>query len=145
MAVIDDSAKEQGIGARLRRSEDDRYLRGRGRYVGDMRRLGMLEMAFVRSPLAHANIRKITKPADDGANVFTNADLTGVTGIVANCALPGFRSSEQPVLAHDKVRHVGEPIVACLAETRAAAEDLAELVEIDFEELTAVAEMNSEC
>ena len=52
MAVIDDSAKDQGIGARLRRSEDDRYLRGRGRYVGDMRRLGMLEMAFVRSPLA---------------------------------------------------------------------------------------------
>ena len=147
MAVVDDSAKDQGIGARLRRSEDDRYLRGRGRYVADIRRPGMLEMAFVRSPLAHANICGISKPSTDAdiryENVFTNADLTGVTGIIANCALPGFRSSEQPVLAHDKVRHVGEPIVACLAETRAAAEDLAELVDIDFEELTAVADMTT--
>ena len=147
MAVVDDSAKDQGIGARVRRSEDDRYLRGRGRYIGDIRRPGMLEMAFVRSPLAHAKICGISKPEADTdigyENVFTNADLTGVTGIVANCALPGFRSSEQPVLAYDKVRHVGEPIVACLAETRAAAEDLAELVDIDFEELTAVAEMTT--
>ena len=57
MAVSDERARERGIGARLARSEDDRYLRGRGRFIADIRRHGMLEMAFVRSPLAHAYIR----------------------------------------------------------------------------------------
>ncbi|MGI9480691.1 MAG: xanthine dehydrogenase family protein molybdopterin-binding subunit [Hyphomicrobiaceae bacterium] len=143
MAVIDEHAQQQGIGARLHRHEDDRYLRGRGRYIADIRRVGMLDMAFVRSPLAHARILGIAKPEDSGDQVFTNADLAGVSGIVANSALPGFRPSEQPVLAAEVVRHVGEPVVACLAETRAAAEDLAELVDVDFEELTAVAEMTT--
>ena len=136
-------ARARGIGVALPRKEDDRYLRGRGRYVGDIRRAGMLDMAFVRSPLAHARIKQITKPENSEDTVFANADLTGVSGIIADCALPGFRSSVQPVLASDKVRHVGEPIVACLAPTRAAAEDLAELVDIEFEELTAVAEMTT--
>lgn len=143
MAVIDERAQERGIGARLHRQEDDRYLRGRGRYIADIRRAGMLDMAFVRSPLAHAQILGITKPQDGGDLVFTHADLVGVTGIVANSALPGFRPSEQPVLAADVVRHVGEPVVACLAETRAEAEDLAELVDVAFEERTAVAEMTT--
>ncbi len=143
MAVVDERARERGIGARLHRSEDDRYLRGRGRFVADIRRLGMLEMAFVRSPLAHAYVRGITKPETGGDLVFANADLVGVSSIVANSALPGFRNSEQPVLAADVVRHVGEPIVACLADTRAEAEDLAELVDIEFEERTAVAEMTT--
>ncbi|MBU0798438.1 MAG: xanthine dehydrogenase family protein molybdopterin-binding subunit [Alphaproteobacteria bacterium] len=123
------------------RREDDRYLRGRGRFIADMRLPGMLEMAFVRSPLAHARIRGVTKPAEGGASVFTIDDLTGVKGISANSGLPGFRSSTQPVLAQGKVRHVGEPVAACLAENRALAEDLAELVEVDFEELPAVHDM----
>ena len=84
MAVVDERARERGIGARLHRSEDDRYLRGRGRFVADIRRLGMLEMAFVRSPLAHAYVRGITKPETGGDLVFTNADLVGVSSIVAN-------------------------------------------------------------
>ncbi|MBU2089165.1 MAG: xanthine dehydrogenase family protein molybdopterin-binding subunit [Alphaproteobacteria bacterium] len=131
----------KGVGARLLRREDDRYLRGRGRFIADMRLPGMLEMAFVRSPLAHARIRGVTKPAEGGASVFTIDDLTGVKGISANSGLPGFRSSTQPVLAQGKVRHVGEPVAACLAENRALAEDLAELVEVDFEELPAVHDM----
>ena len=131
----------KGVGARLLRREDDRYLRGRGRFIADMRLPGMLEMAFVRSPLAHARIRGVTKPAEGGASVFTIDDLVGVKGISANSGLPGFRSSTQPVLAQGKVRHVGEPVAACLAENRALAEDLAELVEVDFEELPAVHDM----
>ncbi|KZD10702.1 xanthine dehydrogenase family protein molybdopterin-binding subunit [Oceanibaculum pacificum] len=134
-------ATGKGVGARLLRREDDRYLRGRGRFIADMRLPGMLEMAFVRSPLAHARIRGVTKPAEGGASVFTIDDLAGVKGISANSGLPGFRSSTQPVLAQGKVRHVGEPVAACLAENRALAEDLAELVEIDFEELPAVHDM----
>lgn len=107
----------------------------------------MLDMAFVRSPLAHASIKSITKPdveslrSDEG--VYIAADLIGVTGIVANSALPGFRTSEQPILAASKVRHVGEPIVACLAQTRAAAEDLAEAVQVDLDEIAAVVEMTT--
>ncbi len=77
--------------------------------------------------------------------VFTAADLIGVKGIIANSGLSGFRSSIQPVLAVDKVRHVGEPIAACLARTRAEAEDLAELVALDLEELPAVSDMTRAC
>ncbi|MEQ9609504.1 MAG: xanthine dehydrogenase family protein molybdopterin-binding subunit [Kiloniellaceae bacterium] len=131
----------KGVGARLARREDDRYLRGRGRFIADIRLAGMLDMAFVRSPYAHAKLRSVTKPEEGEDRVFTAADLTGVTGIRADSGLPGFRSSVQPILAVDKVRHVGEPLAVCLGETRAAAEDLAELVEADFEELPAVHDM----
>ncbi|MEM7749009.1 MAG: xanthine dehydrogenase family protein molybdopterin-binding subunit [Pseudomonadota bacterium] len=143
MADIESQDRQRGVGARLARKEDDRYLRGRGRYVGDIRRPGMLEMAFVRSPLAHARIKSVTKPDDSDDSVFVGGDLVGVSGIEANSSLPGFRNSVQPVLARDKVLHVGEPIVACLAETRAQAEDLCERVDINFEELTAVVEMTT--
>ncbi len=67
----------RGVGASLLRKEDDRFLRGQGRYIGDMRMPDMLEMAFVRSPLAHGRIRGITKP--DGL-AFVAADLEGVIG-----------------------------------------------------------------
>ena len=56
------SYRSNGIGASVKRLEDDRYLRGRGKFVGDIRLPGMLEIAFVRSPLAHANIKNIHKP-----------------------------------------------------------------------------------
>lgn len=139
------SGSGKGIGARLPRREDDRFLRGRGRYVGDMKLPGMLEMAFLRSPLAHARIRRIDKPAEGAQHIYTVADLIGVKGMRADSGLPGFRGSVQPILAEGKVRHVGEPIAACLAETRALAEDLAELVEVDFEELPAVHDMTKAC
>jgi carbon-monoxide dehydrogenase large subunit len=61
--------------------------------------------------------------------------------MIAISGLPGFKASEQPVLAHDKVRHVGEPIAVCVAPTRAEAEDLAASIEVDFEELPAVVDM----
>jgi len=131
----------KGVGARLQRREDDRYLRGRGRFIADIRLPGMLDMAFVRSPYAHARLRSVTKPRGTDDRVFTAADLTDVSGIRADSGLPGFRSSVQPILADDKVRHVGEPLAVCLAESRAEAEDLAELVEADFEELAAVHDM----
>ena len=146
-STTQDAARHKGVGASTRRHEDDRYLRGRGRFVGDIRRAGMLDMAFVRSPLAHASIRSITKPDANSLRsvegVYVAADLTGVTGIVANSALPGFQASVQPILADSKVRHVGEPIVACLAQTRAAAEDLAEAVQVDLDEIAAVVEMTT--
>jgi carbon-monoxide dehydrogenase large subunit len=130
-----------GIGSSISRLEDERYLRGRGRFVADIPMIGMLEVAFVRSPLAHGIVRGIRKPDGREATVFVMADLNGVRGIRADSGLPGFRSSVQPILVSEKVRHVGEPLAACVAANRAEAEDLAELVLVDIEELPAVIEM----
>ncbi|WP_371743799.1 xanthine dehydrogenase family protein molybdopterin-binding subunit [Mangrovicoccus sp. HB161399] len=130
-----------GVGASVRRLEDDRYLEGRGRYVGDIRMPGMLEVAFLRSPVAHAELRGVTKPAGAGHQVFAAADLAGVQGIRADSGLPGFRSSIQPVLACDRIRHVNEPIAACVAQTRAQAEDLADATQIAYDALPAVHDM----
>jgi carbon-monoxide dehydrogenase large subunit len=138
---ISANKSKKGVGARLKRREDKRFLHGRGKFIGDIRFPGMLDMAFVRSPLAHARIVSITKPEATDGHVFTSDDLTGVEGIQANSGLPGFRRSTQPILASPKTRHVGEPVVACLAETRAEAEDLADLVQIEFDELPAVHDM----
>jgi carbon-monoxide dehydrogenase large subunit len=134
-------ASGQGIGASLLRKEDDRFMRGRGEYVANIRMVGMQDVAFARSPVAHAFIRGIEKPAGMEHAVFTLADLTGVKPIVANSTLKGFKTSEQPVLAGDKVRQVGEMIAMCVADTRAQAEDLAAQVFVDFDELPAVVDM----
>lgn len=134
-------ASARGIGARLRRKEDDRFLRGRGDYVANLRMTGMQDVAFVRSPLAHARIRGIDKPPEHQHAVFTLADLEGVRPIVADSGLPGFKSSAQTVLAGDKVRQVGEMIAMCVAPTRARAEDIAAQVFVDFDELPAVVDM----
>ena len=132
---------QQGIGARLLRKEDDRFMRGRGEYVGDIRLPGMQEAAFLRSPLAHARIEAIRVPPTLRDRVFLAADLAGVAPIRADTALPGFKSSVQPVLATGKVRYVGEPIALCVAPTRAEAEDLMAEIDIDFEPLPVVHDM----
>ena len=131
----------QGIGARLIRKEDDRLLRGRGQFVADLRFAGLKDVAFVRSPLAHARIRGIAIPAEHKAAVFTAGDMTGVKPIVAVSSLRGFKASEQPSLATEKVRFVGELVAMCVAPTRAEAEDIASTVTLDFDELPAVYDM----
>ncbi|MEP7098843.1 MAG: hypothetical protein ABI748_14375, partial [Dokdonella sp.] len=82
-------------------------------------------MAFVRSPLAHARIVDIVVAPSYEGSVFTAKDLTGVKAVRAVTALPGFKASEQPILAYGKVRHVGEMVAMCVAATRAEAEDIA--------------------
>ncbi|MCP1673565.1 carbon-monoxide dehydrogenase large subunit [Natronocella acetinitrilica] len=130
-----------GVGSRVRRKEDDRYLRGKGEYVGDMQLPGMQELAFLRSSLAHAHLTGITKPEGAERQVFASADLVGVKAIRAVSALPGFKVSEQPILAVDKVRFVGELLAACLAPTRGEAEDLAAATRVDMEPIPAVSDM----
>jgi aerobic carbon-monoxide dehydrogenase large subunit len=132
---------EQGIGARLTRKEDDRLMRGRGQYVGDIRVAGMQDVAFLRSPIAHGRIRGIAVPPQYKDAVFTAGDLHGVKPIRAVSSLPGFKASEQPVLATDKVRHVGELVAMCVAPTRAEAEDIAASLTLDLEELPAQHDM----
>jgi aerobic carbon-monoxide dehydrogenase large subunit len=130
-----------GIGARLERKEDDRFLRGRGQYVGDIRLPGMQEVAFLRSPLAHARIERIKVPPAIRDRVFLADDLLGVAPIRADTALPGFKSSLQPVLASAKVRYVGELVAMCVAGNRAEAEDMAAAIELELEPLPAVCDM----
>jgi carbon-monoxide dehydrogenase large subunit len=132
-----------GVGRSVPRLEDDRYMRGRGEFIADIRLAGMRDLAFVRSPVAHARIRAVHKPADAEAQVFVAQDLIGVQPIVAVSALPGFKASAQPVLASDKVRHVGEAIAVCVAATRAEAEDLAAAVEVEFDELPPLVDMRA--
>src|SRR5205085_7346393 len=107
-------------------------------FVADIRRAGMLEVAFLRSPLAHARSVSIAKPAGCEDRVWTMDDLEGVKPIRAVSALKGFKPSDMWPLARGKVRHVGEPIAMCVGATRAEAEDVAALVRIEYEELPAV-------
>ena len=130
-----------GVGARLERKEDERFLRGRGQFVADIRLVGMRDVAFLRSPFAHAAIGMIDVPHDERGQVFLAADLIGVKPIRSVSGLPGFKASEQPILASQKVRHVGELIAMCVADTRADAEDIANAVNVDFQELPVIFDM----
>lgn len=131
----------KGVGARLPRKEDDRYMRGRGEFVADIRLAGMKDVAFLRSPLAHAKLNCVSIPEHLRGRVFTHDDMSGVRAIRAETGLPGFKASEQPVLATGKVRHVGELVAMCLGATRAQAEDAAAGIDVHFEELPAVSDM----
>jgi len=133
--------KPFGVGARVARKEDDRHLRGRGQFVGDMTMPGMREVAFLRSPVAHARITHVEVPDALRGKVFVASDLVGVKPIRAVSGLPGFKPSEQPILASGKVRYVGELIAACIAPTRAEAEDLAEQIIVEYDELPVVSDM----
>ena len=84
--------KGQGVGASVLRKEDDRFLRGRGCYVGDIELPGLREVAFLRSPLAHARILAIRKPSGAEASVFVRADLD-IRSVQAKLGLPGFKSA----------------------------------------------------
>ncbi|MBV9590651.1 MAG: xanthine dehydrogenase family protein [Hyphomicrobiales bacterium] len=131
----------QGIGASLIRKEDERFMRGRGGFVGDIRPAGMLEVAFLRSSFAHARLKRVAIPHSIRSRVFVAEDLAGVAPIRADTALAGFKSSVQPILATGKVRHVGELVAMCIAPSRAEAEDLVAEIEVEYEELPAVHDM----
>jgi carbon-monoxide dehydrogenase large subunit len=128
-----------GIGARAPRKEDARHLRGRGCFVSDIHMAGLQDVAFLRSPVAHARILTRAKPTGHETTVLFRNDLVGVAPIVTRSAMPGYKLSEFHPLAAERVRFVGEPVAMCIAATRAAAEDLTELVEVDYAELPAIA------
>jgi carbon-monoxide dehydrogenase large subunit len=144
-----DSPNPEGIGAPLRRVEDRRFLLGRGKFVADIELPGALDCVLVRSPHAHARIRAIDVSAAIATPgvvaVLTGADMAA-DGVLPMRPLWAIRSRDgkemaQPpryALARGAVRHVGEPVVAVLAETRDAAADAAERVAVDYEALPAV-------
>jgi carbon-monoxide dehydrogenase large subunit len=133
-----------GVGARVPRKEDDRFLHGRGNYVSGMILPGQQEVAFLRSPVAHARIVSIDKPAGEhGANVFVCADLKEAAPIIATSGISNFKVVPQYALALDRVRHVGEMIAMAVAPTRAEAEDLIEEIQVEYDELPVVVDARS--
>ncbi len=126
------------IGASLLRREDDRHLHGRGEFVSDIKLPGTMDVAFVRSPHAHARIRSISVPPEARGRVFTAADLPRIKPIRITVHATGAKAPTWPPLATDKARYVGEAIAACIAPSRGEAEDLANAVSVDFEVLDAV-------
>ena len=142
---------KNGIGAAVRRKEDHRFITGRGQYVDDINRPNQLYAVFVRSPVAHGKINAVNtdqaKAAPGVVAVFTGADMEvgslpcgwGVNNRDGTpMAEPG-----HPPLAQDFVRHVGDQVAVVIAESRAAARDASELVEFDYDDLDAVADLES--
>src|SRR3954447_17812331 len=138
------SGQSVGIGASLLRKEDDRHLRGRGEFVSDIRLPGTMEVAFLRSPHAHARIKSIAVLAEYRGLVFTAADLPRLQPIRVVTQAAGAKSPPWPPLATDKVRYVGEAVAACVAPTRSEAEDLAASVSVDYEILDPVVDARTQ-
>jgi carbon-monoxide dehydrogenase large subunit len=129
-----------GIGQRIRRREDPRFLLGQGRYVDDQRVQGALHVTFVRSYIAHGTIESIDAEearALPGVQVFTAADV-GLAPIAPPPMLQVDDSMKRPPIATDKVRYAGEIVAIVVAETREASVDAAELVYVEYESLPAV-------
>ena len=136
------------VGAPVKRVEDPRFLRGQAQYVDDIRLPGTLHVAFLRSPHAHARIVSVATSAalrlPGVRRVFTGPE---VDAALKPMGLPFreevfpksvFKQCKWPCLAVGKVRYVGEPVAAVIADSRYIAEDGAELVEVEYEMLDPV-------
>ncbi len=140
----------QGIGAAVKRKEDRRFLLGKGQYTDDITLPNQSYAVFVRSPHAHAKIKKIdaaaAKQAAGVIAVLTGDDVAaaGLGGIPCGWQVKNKDGSvmvepPHPALAHGKVRHVGDPVVMVVANTKAEAKAAAALVDVDYDVLPAVA------
>ena len=149
-----DPSNPSGIGAPVLRLEDDKFLRGAGRFVDDLEVPGALHCHVVRSPHAHARIRGIdtrdAQAAPDVVAVFVGGDMAadGVGPMLCMWPVTGVdgRPAAEPprwALAREVVPHVGEPVVAVIAETAMAAIDAGERVVVDYEPLPAVTASNA--
>ena len=136
------------IGARIRRLEDPRLLRGKGSYVDDISLPGTLHAALVRSPYGHARIKRIdlaaVKATPGVVDAFALTDgWEEPPTIPALVGVPSLLPCSQYPLARDKVRYVGEPVAVVVAIDRASAEDAAELAEVKYEPLPAIADCDA--
>ena len=126
------------VGARVARMEDPRFLKGEARYIANIDVAGARHARFVRSPLAHATITAVdTTAVPEGVEVFTGGDWANY-GIECTSRYEGFQSATMPILAHDKVRYVGEPVAMVVASDPYLAEDAAEMVDVDYAPLSPI-------
>ena len=137
-------------GASVRRLEDERFVTGQGQYTDDVNIEGQVYMVVVRSPFAHATIKSINtddvKSAEGVLGVYTGADFTAAGG--ANkmpYAIVGQESAkpDRTILAGGRVRFAGEPVAIIVAETQAQAEEASELIDVDYDILDAVTDIES--
>ena len=144
--------KDGGIGASTKRREDVRFLTGTGHYTDDINLRGQAHVHFLRSDVAHGRLNKVDTSAAEGMpgvlRVFTGADFADLGGLPCGWQVTDrfgqpMQEPRHPVLAHGKVRHVGDPIAAVVAETREQARDAAEAIVLDIEELPAVVDMKA--
>ncbi|MBW4981202.1 xanthine dehydrogenase family protein molybdopterin-binding subunit [Mameliella sp. CS4] len=144
--------KDHGIGASPKRREDVRFLTGAGNYTDDINLHGQAYVYFLRSDMAHGKINKVdTEEASQMPGVvriFTGADFEGVGGLPCGWQVTDkngdpMKEPAHPVLAQGKVRHVGDPVAAVVAESLEEARTAAEAIELDIEELPAVVDMKA--
>jgi aerobic carbon-monoxide dehydrogenase large subunit len=142
--------KDGGIGASSKRREDIRFLTGEGNYTDDINLHGQAYVFFLRSDIAHGTLNSVDTSAADGmpgvVKIFTGADFEAVGSIPCGWQVTdkhgeAMQEPRHPVLAHGKVRHVGEPIAAVVAESLAEARDAAEAIVLDITDLPAVIDM----
>src|SRR5436853_857685 len=136
------------IGSRVERKEDHRFLTGAGTYTDDVSLHGQTYAWFLRSPHAHAAIKKIdcgkAKAAPGVLAVYTGADLPETVGglpcgwLITDVNAQPMKEPKHPLLAQGKVRYVGDHVAVVIAETLAQAKDAAELITVDYEALPAV-------
>ncbi|MEO1291890.1 MAG: xanthine dehydrogenase family protein molybdopterin-binding subunit [Pseudomonadota bacterium] len=142
--------KDLEINQSVKRREDVRFLTGKGTYTDDMQAVGQTFVYFLRSSIAHGTIDSIDTSAAEAApgvvKVFTSKDFESVGGVPCGWQITDkhgepMKEPKHPILAEGKVRHVGDPVCAVVAETLAQAKDAAELIELDITELPAVVDM----
>ncbi len=141
---------EKGIGARVVRKEDQRFITGKGRYTDDISQHGQAHAYFVRSPHAHARIRGIDKASAEampGVLAVLTGDDVKADGLGNNICGWLVKSKDgspmkmgpHPLLAQEKARYVGDPVAVVVADTYQQAKDAGEALEVDYEPLPAVA------
>ena len=144
--------KDHGIGASPKRREDVRFLTGAGNYTDDINVHGQAYVHFLRSDVAHGKINGIDTSAAEGMSgvvrIFTGADFEGVGGLPCGWQVTDkngdpMKEPAHPVLAQGKVRHVGDPIAAVVADSLEEARTAAEAIVLDIEELPAVVDMGA--
>ena len=130
------------VGQSIRRKEDARLVRGKGKFVDDIKMLGMLHLVFVRSPYAHANITSVDVSEAEALPAWSAPSPARKS---PSSSIPSSRSALRPAtkildypMAVDRARYQGEPVAAVIAETPAIAEDAAELVRVEYEPLDVV-------
>ncbi|MDR2013375.1 MAG: xanthine dehydrogenase family protein molybdopterin-binding subunit [Rhodanobacter sp.] len=148
---VNDFAKLPHIGESLKRKEDGRFLTGAGQYTDDIRQADQKYAAFVRSPHAHAVIKHVDTSqaaAMPGVmRVFTGADMQGKMGglpcgwLISNPDGSPMKEPPHPILAHTKVRHVGDQVALVVADTPEQAKNAAEAVQVDYDVLAPVIDM----
>jgi len=133
------------VGKKLKRKEDPRLVKGISHYTDDFKLSRMVFCAILRSPHAHAKVNAIRTDAARAVPgvvaVVTNEDLVGLGMVPCAMAMPDLKTPKHPVLASGRVRYVGEPVAAVVAEDLYSARDAAELIEVDYEPLPAVVNM----